>query len=114
MTRAQRRVNLAAVSLPFVGVVVAIPLLWNSWVSALDLALFAVFYLLTGFGITVGFHRLLTHRALATSKPVEVIFAVLGSMAIEGPVAARGPADELGQRDELAAGAVERGGGQLG
>jgi stearoyl-CoA desaturase (delta-9 desaturase) len=87
MTRAQRRVNLMAVGLPFLAVIIAVPLLWNSWVSALDLALFGVFYLLTGFGITVGFHRLLTHRALATSKPVEVVFAVLGSMAIEGPVA---------------------------
>jgi stearoyl-CoA desaturase (delta-9 desaturase) len=87
MTRAQRRVNLVVVALPFVAVLAAIPLLWNAWVSTLDLVLFAVFYLLTGFGITIGFHRLLTHRALATSKPVEVVFAVLGSMAIEGPVA---------------------------
>ena len=43
-------------------------------------------YLLTAVGITVGFHRLLTHRSFQTSKPVEYAFAVLGSMAVQGPV----------------------------
>ena len=43
-------------------------------------------YVLTGLGITVGFHRLLTHRAFQTSKPMQYGFAVLGSMAVEGPV----------------------------
>src|SRR5262249_5938442 len=43
-------------------------------------------YLLTAVGITVGFHRLLTHRSFQTSKPIEYAFAVLGSMAVQGPV----------------------------
>ena len=43
-------------------------------------------YLLTAVGITVGFHRLLTHRSFQTAKPVEYLFAVLGSMAVQGPV----------------------------
>jgi stearoyl-CoA desaturase (delta-9 desaturase) len=43
-------------------------------------------YLLTAIGITVGFHRLLTHRSFQTSKPLEYVFAVLGSMAVQGPV----------------------------
>jgi stearoyl-CoA desaturase (delta-9 desaturase) len=47
----------------------------------------AAMYLLTGFGITVGFHRLLTHRAFATHRVVEYAFAVLGSMALQGSVA---------------------------
>jgi stearoyl-CoA desaturase (delta-9 desaturase) len=45
-----------------------------------------VMYLLSGFGVTVGFHRMLTHRAFRTSKPVEYLFAALGSMAVQGPV----------------------------
>ena len=45
-------------------------------------------YLLTAIGITVGFHRLLTHRSFQTSKPLEYTFAVLGSMAVQGPVIA--------------------------
>ena len=43
-------------------------------------------YLLTAVGITVGYHRLLTHRSFQTSKPVEYAFAALGSMAVQGPV----------------------------
>ena len=43
-------------------------------------------YLLTAFGVTVGFHRMLTHRSFRTSKPVEYVFAALGSMAVQGPV----------------------------
>jgi stearoyl-CoA desaturase (Delta-9 desaturase) len=45
-----------------------------------------VMYLLTGFGVTIGFHRMLTHRSFQTSKPVEYAFAVLGSMSVQGPV----------------------------
>jgi stearoyl-CoA desaturase (delta-9 desaturase) len=86
MTKAQRYSNLGAVILPFVAFLAAIVLLWNQIVGWTDLALLAVMYGLTGFGITVGFHRMLTHRAFQTSKTVERIFAVLGSMAVQGPV----------------------------
>ncbi|MBK5115320.1 MAG: fatty acid desaturase [Thermoleophilia bacterium] len=86
MTRAAKLTNLGAVVLPFVATIVAVPLLWNRLVSATDLAIFAVMYLLTAFGITVGFHRLLTHRAFQAPKPVEYLFATLGSMSVQGPV----------------------------
>jgi stearoyl-CoA desaturase (Delta-9 desaturase) len=86
MTRAQRIGNLLAVIIPFVAVVLAIVLTWNSLVGWHDLALMAVMYVVTGLGITIGFHRLLTHRAFSTSKPMEYAFAVLGSMAVEGSV----------------------------
>jgi len=55
-------------------------------VSPTDLAIAVTMYLLTAVGITVGFHRLLTHRSFQTSKPVEYLFALLGSMAVQGPV----------------------------
>jgi stearoyl-CoA desaturase (delta-9 desaturase) len=86
MTRTEKVANLGAVVLPFVATLVAIALLWNSLVSARDLAIAATMYLLTAVGITVGFHRLLTHRSFQTSKPLEYTFAVLGSMAVQGPV----------------------------
>jgi stearoyl-CoA desaturase (delta-9 desaturase) len=88
MTRAEKAVNLGAVVVPFVATLVAIALLWNSLVSATDLAIAAVMYLLTAIGITVGFHRLLTHRSFQTNKPLEYTFAVLGSIAVQGPVIA--------------------------
>ena len=63
MTKLEKRVNIVAVVLPFAAFLLAIVLLWNSAVSARDLAILAVMYLLTALGVTVGFHRLLTHRA---------------------------------------------------
>jgi stearoyl-CoA desaturase (delta-9 desaturase) len=86
MTRAERTANLIGVVVPFLGVLVAIVLLWERWVDGTDLAILAAFYLLFGFGVTVGYHRLLTHRGFQTHKPTEYGFAVLGSMALQGSV----------------------------
>jgi stearoyl-CoA desaturase (delta-9 desaturase) len=85
MTKTEKIANLGAVVLPFVATLAAIVLLWNQLVSAQDLAIAVVMYLLTAIGITIGFHRLLTHRSFQTSKPTEYTFAVLGSMAVQGP-----------------------------
>jgi stearoyl-CoA desaturase (delta-9 desaturase) len=73
---------------PFLATLAAIALLWNRLVSWHDLAIFAAMYLLTAAGITVGFHRLLTHRSFRTHKPTEYLFASLGSMAVQGSVIA--------------------------
>src|SRR5437763_2970250 len=86
MTRAQRNANLIGVVVPFVGVLVAIGLLWHSAVDAVDLAILGVMYLLTGLGVTVGFHRLLTHRAFQTYPWLERVFAGLGSLSVQGSV----------------------------
>jgi len=63
--------------------------MWSAWGGALrwpDLVVMAITYLLTGIGITVGYHRLFTHRSFKTSAPMRALFAALGSAAIEGPV----------------------------
>jgi stearoyl-CoA desaturase (delta-9 desaturase) len=86
MTRIEKVVNLGAVVVPFAASIAAIVLLWNSLVSGTDLAILAGMYLATALGITVGFHRLLTHRSFQTPKWLEYLFAVLGSMAVQGPV----------------------------
>jgi stearoyl-CoA desaturase (delta-9 desaturase) len=86
MTKTEKVANLGAVVVPFLATLTAVVLLWNSLVSLDDLIIAAVMYLLTAVGITVGFHRLLTHRSFQTSKPLEYTFAVLGSMAVQGPV----------------------------
>jgi stearoyl-CoA desaturase (delta-9 desaturase) len=88
MTRLEKAVNLGAVIVPFAATIAAVVLLWNSAISIADLAIAAAMYLLTAVGITVGYHRLLTHRSFQTSKPVEYAFAVLGSMAVQGPTIA--------------------------
>lgn len=81
-----RVVNLLAVILPFVGLVVAIVSVWGWGFHWVDLGLLLCMYLLTAIGITVGFHRLFTHRSFETNWVVQFILAVLGSMAIQGPV----------------------------
>jgi stearoyl-CoA desaturase (Delta-9 desaturase) len=86
MGKAEKIANLGAVVLPFAATIAALALFWNRLVSPADLAIATTMYLLTAVGITVGFHRLLTHRSFQTSKPVEYLFAVLGSMAVQGPV----------------------------
>jgi stearoyl-CoA desaturase (Delta-9 desaturase) len=73
-------------ALPIVGLFVVA---WQVWADLLfwsDLVVFVIVYFATGFGITVGFHRLLTHRAFKTTKGVRATLAILGSAAIEGPV----------------------------
>ncbi len=62
---------------------------WLTWGGALrwsDLVALTITYLLTGLGITVGFHRLLTHRSFKTSPALRGVLAALGSAAVEGPV----------------------------
>ncbi len=77
------------------GIITAGPVLalglvgWQVWEEALrwsDLAVLALLYVLTGLGVTLGFHRLLTHRSFTTTPWMRGTLAALGSMAIEGPV----------------------------
>ena len=73
-------------ALPIVGLFIVA---WQVWADLLfwsDLIVFVILYAATGLGITVGFHRLLTHRAFKTTKGVRATLAILGSAAIEGPV----------------------------
>jgi len=86
VTRTERTANLIGVLVPFLGVLAAIGLFWNRAVDAVDLAILAAMYLLTAVGITVGFHRLLTHRAFQTYPWLERTFAVLGSLSVQGSV----------------------------
>jgi stearoyl-CoA desaturase (delta-9 desaturase) len=88
MTQTGKLVNLGAVVVPFVATLAAIVLLWNRLVTGTDLVLMGVMYVVTAGGITVGYHRLLTHRSFRTHKATEYVFAALGSMAVQGPVIA--------------------------
>ena len=78
--------NLAAAVIPFLGVLAGAVLLWRRFLGPRDLAIFTVMYLLTAIGVTVGFHRLLTHRAFETRRWLRYTLAILGSMSLQGPV----------------------------
>ncbi|HEY1349311.1 MAG TPA: acyl-CoA desaturase [Ktedonobacteraceae bacterium] len=77
-------VILLLVVIPLLGTVAAIVLLWNHGVSLLDVELLVGMYVFIGFGCTVGYHRMLTHRSFVPHPVVKVILLVLGSMAFEG------------------------------
>jgi stearoyl-CoA desaturase (delta-9 desaturase) len=77
------------------GLVTAVPALllvlvgwqlWNRELQWRDIAIFLILYIPIGLGITVGFHRLLTHRSFKTSAWLRGLLGVLGTMAVEGPV----------------------------
>jgi stearoyl-CoA desaturase (delta-9 desaturase) len=71
---------------PFVGLGLAAWQLWDGLLRPSDVIVFAVMYVLTGLGVTVGFHRLFTHRSFKTYPAMRAMLGVLGSAAIEGPV----------------------------
>jgi len=86
MTRSHQILNLAGVFLPLLGVLLAVVLLWDTAVGWTSLAVLACMYVISVMGVTLGFHRLLTHRSFATYKPVQYALAIIGSMAVQGPV----------------------------
>jgi len=74
-------ITLLSVVAPLAGTLCAIWLLWQQLVTWRDIAILGGMYCFTALGITIGFHRLLTHRSFAAPSAVRFIFLVLGSMA---------------------------------
>ncbi len=80
----QRRLVVFLTILPFVGVIAAVWMLWGSGLSLTDVGLFLAFYLFTGLGVTIGYHRLFTHKSFESSRALKIVLAIGGSMSIEG------------------------------
>ncbi|GAA1639208.1 acyl-CoA desaturase [Catellatospora bangladeshensis] len=74
----------AFVTLPFLALFAVIPVAWGGWLSGTDVAIFAVMYVVTGLGITVGYHRYLTHSSFKATRWLRVTLAVAGAMAVQG------------------------------
>jgi len=72
------------VVLPFLAVLASVPLAWAAgWLSWADVAIFAVFYVISGLGVTVGFHRYFTHGSFKAKRPLRVALALAGSLSLE-------------------------------
>jgi stearoyl-CoA desaturase (delta-9 desaturase) len=69
--------------LPFAALAAAVPVAWGWGLSLRDAVIALVMYAFTGLGITVGFHRYLTHRAFRAKRPLRIFLAIAGSMALE-------------------------------
>ena len=74
------------VLLPILALAAAVPLAWGWGLSWLDVGLAVVFYLLSGLGVTVGFHRHLTHRSFTAHRALRNGLAIAGSTALQGDV----------------------------
>jgi stearoyl-CoA desaturase (delta-9 desaturase) len=71
---------------PFLLVVLGGWQLWNRELHWRDIVIFLIMYIPVGLGVTVGFHRLLTHRAFKTSPGMRGLLGILGTMSVEGPL----------------------------
>lgn len=81
-----RGVTMAVVLIPLAALFVAVVLAWGWGITWVELALLIGMYLLTGLGVTIGYHRLFTHKSFETGAIVTTILGVLGSMAVEGSI----------------------------
>lgn len=86
--RLQRRITLVLTVVPPLAVVTAIVSLWGTGITGTDFGIMLAFYMFTGLGVTLGYHRLFTHRSFRAIKPLRVTLAVAGSMSVEGSVIA--------------------------
>jgi stearoyl-CoA desaturase (Delta-9 desaturase) len=74
------------VIVPLLALLAAVPFAWGWGLSGIDIGLALAFYVVSGLGITVGFHRYLTHGSFKARRPLRVALAVAGSLAMQGPV----------------------------
>jgi len=82
--RTYRAVILGYVLIPFCAVIVAAVLLWNRFVFPMDVALLIVFQCIGALGITIGYHRMLTHESFKASRLLRAFLIICGCMAVEG------------------------------
>jgi len=84
--RARAGVTAAFVVVPFAGLGAAVWLAWGHGLTLADVLLAAAFYVITGLGVTIGFHRLLTHRSFTAAPALRITLAIAGSMSFQGQV----------------------------
>jgi stearoyl-CoA desaturase (delta-9 desaturase) len=72
--------------IPFIALGIVGWQLWNDLLHWSDVVVFLIMYVICAVGVTVGFHRHLTHRSFKAKRPVRFALGAMGSMAIEGPV----------------------------
>lgn len=84
--RIKRRVAIVTIGVPGIGFAIAAYMAFTGRATALDYALFVLFYAIQSFGVTIGFHRYAAHRTFKTSRFFEGVLLIMGSMALQGPV----------------------------
>ncbi len=85
-SRAEQVALALFIAIPFLALIAAVPVAWGGWLGWVDVAIALFMYYLTLLGVTVGYHRLFTHKSFKPNRPVKVGLAVIGSMAVQGPL----------------------------
>jgi len=81
---AGRAITLLIVVGPAVALALALPLLWGRAIHLRDVIMAGALYLITGFGVTVGYHRMFCHRSFTPNRALKIVLAAAGSMAVQG------------------------------
>ncbi|GAA1111665.1 acyl-CoA desaturase [Nocardiopsis composta] len=84
--RGERITVFGYVLIPLLALAAAVPFAWGWALTWTDIIIGAVFYVIGGLGITVGFHRYFTHGSFKADRPLRIALAVAGTMAFEGSV----------------------------
>ncbi len=84
--KAERYTVFAFVFIPLLALAAAVPFAWGWGLTGVDIAIGAFFYLVSGLGITVGYHRHFTHGSFKANRGLRTALAVAGSLAIQGSV----------------------------
>jgi stearoyl-CoA desaturase (Delta-9 desaturase) len=82
----QRKVSIATVAIPLLGVIAALVLTYWKGISTVEIVVLVIMHCLTYIGVTVGFHRYFSHKSFETNTVIRAALAILGSMAAQGPV----------------------------
>jgi stearoyl-CoA desaturase (delta-9 desaturase) len=77
---------LLTIFLPLAGLITAMALAWGRGFGWLELGVLFAMYVPTALGVTIGYHRLFTHKSFETGRTLTAILGVLGSMSAEGPI----------------------------
>lgn len=81
----QKIVMINVVVLPILAMISVIAMTWQyGFMGWMYVGMLFGGWYLTGLGITVGYHRLLTHQSFECSRPVRLFWAMLGALAVEG------------------------------
>jgi stearoyl-CoA desaturase (delta-9 desaturase) len=81
-----RFLNAISIGTPLIGTAAALVSLPFFPPTAATFWVFVIFFVLNGFGITLGLHRYFTHRAFETSPIAAWLLGVFGTWAFQGPI----------------------------
>ena len=84
--RLERIALFGTIIIPLIALCLAIPAAWGGWLGWRDATIAIVFYLVSGLGITVGYHRYFTHSSFKANRALRIALGIAGSLAIQGAV----------------------------